>query len=84
MIRVQDPDLIACHRHHAISLLLTHDLRLLALFVEEGLGLRQDSGYPWQVWGDGRYGREQHLLADIAQHVWAGGNDIPPRRPTTS
>ena len=27
MIRVQDPDLTACHWHQAISLLLTHDVR---------------------------------------------------------
>ena len=30
MIRVHDPDLTAYHRHHAISLLLSHDVRLLS------------------------------------------------------
>ena len=80
MVCVQDPDLTACHRHHAISLLLSHDVRLLSLFVEEGFGLRQDSGYPRQIRSDAKYGREQHLLADIAQHVWAGGREIPPRQ----
>ena len=80
MIRVHDPDLTAYHRHHAISLLLSHDVRLLPLFVEEGFGLRQDSGYTRQIRSDAKYGREQHLLADIAQHVWAGGREIPPRQ----
>ena len=80
MIRVQDPDLTACHRHHAISLLLSHDVRLLSLFVEEGFGLRQDSGYPWELLNSPRFGQEQHLLADIAQQVWDGGSEIPRRQ----
>lgn len=81
MVFLQDSDFTACHRHHAISLLLTHDVRLLALFVVEGgVGLRQDSGYPWELLNGPRFGQEQYLLADIAQQVWDGGSDIPTRQ----
>jgi len=81
LVFLQDSDFTACHRHHAISLLLTHDAGLLALFVVEGgLGLRQDSGYPWELLNGPRFGQEQHLLADIAQQVWDGGSDIPTRQ----